>query len=586
MSRLSINSFLHNGLRRHFIIDRAQTAIPDSSECRVKQNFIQTKDQSCDWENLPYDQSGRATVPVIIYHDECQYFNEISNHQNDTNNIVNNNNNNSDNNEKGMTKNFRLQKVKYQRNNSNPTEVQSAVHSSDQQQQQSQQYHQRQAEQRRHYEPENISINSHNNSYRNAEKTNSKIIFFQREGKQIYYRSPLPRRTPVNKFPRRANLNHHLINPNNNNEKINQSDDYQEHKINTRGLINQEKDSLGQNQPIILYESRKPCQQDQMKHVNLDRSDRNDNTYRRKSEICITRMDNFSEIKLLEKNEATSSRNSQYKNHSGDNDKQIKYNKRPLLSYISVYKEEGQQTDILDIENTNSVKREMPIRKPFVKPQDLRSYVHYYDSDNNITGKLRIVKHQQQQQQNGNNEIPQQNHSSLTTTSTTNSNNNISNCSTLQDNVPIKPGRINWAYGITVQNANLNILLTTLNKVVDRNCLDYVRINPYCILCTHVKYNHHHQNNQNNNNNNFISVNHDDNQSTKSSSSQLHTLKHCTNDNETVSILKWEIEIVQLPRLQTYGIRFKLIDGDLIQYRIMEKSLTAQCVQIMNSLIT
>nr|CAH8824174.1 unnamed protein product [Trichobilharzia regenti] len=177
----SINSFLHNGLRRHFIIDRAQTAIPDSSECRVKQNFIQTKDQSCDWENLPYDQSGRATVPVIIYHDECQYFNEISNHQNDTNNIVNNNNNNSDNNEKGMTKNFRLQKVKYQRNNSNPTEVQSAVHSSDQQQQQSQQYHQRQAEQRRHYEPENISINSHNNSYRNAEKTNSKIIFFQRK---------------------------------------------------------------------------------------------------------------------------------------------------------------------------------------------------------------------------------------------------------------------------------------------------------------------------------------------------------------------------------------------------------------------
>ncbi|CAH8439902.1 unnamed protein product [Heterobilharzia americana] len=583
----NMNSYLPNRLKRHFIIDRAHTAIPDSSECRVKQNLIHTTDQLPEWENLPYDQTGRATVPVIIYQEESPYFNENTTESSNNNNDLNNC-------EEEILKPCNSQcarwpRVKYQESNSNSATHQSISHNSDlltrQQQETGQDHHQQSG---------SIQVNSSNhNEPKSVAKTNSKIIFFQKEGKQIYYRSPASKTISPGKFPRRINLTRQLINSNNN-EKGNQSNESQQSKMITEHVTNHDKVLSYQNQAIKSCEYNKSCQTaqngyDNSNYLNNDheinklgpsqtnssRSGKNNNVFRRKSEVYICRIGDLTEIKPSENSGNVPNRNSYYENCSQSFEKQTQHNKKPLLSSVCVFKEEISQTEIPEkalvwMPNKNPVNREVTARKSAMKPQDLRSNIHYQESGNNVIDKndsrMRYVHcsngytDKRDINQYRNTESSQKNHNSLI--------NNVLNNNS-HDHLQLqKPGRLNWAYGIAIRNTNLKILLHTLNKVVEKNHIDYVRLNPYCILCTHV--NHHHNHMKSNNN------------QTIKNSSQINYGKRHTDSNKKTSSLKWEIEVVHLPRFQTYGIRFKPIDGDLIQYRSIEKSLTIQLVQAMN----
>ncbi|XP_018647726.1 serine/threonine kinase [Schistosoma mansoni] len=162
------NLYKQNHLKRHFIIDRAQTAIPDSLESRLKRNLIIITDKTSNWDNLPYDHTGRATVPIVIYQHDSQYFHDDHHNSNYTH----------------------YQNTKYQRNGTvtiQPTFTDSQYKSQEEQ-------------------LENITSN--NDKYGTDKESDLKLVVFHNERKNIPYRSPLPKSSSSNnKLPIRNGYN-------------------------------------------------------------------------------------------------------------------------------------------------------------------------------------------------------------------------------------------------------------------------------------------------------------------------------------------------------------------------------------------
>ncbi|CAI2722783.1 unnamed protein product [Schistosoma spindalis] len=594
----SINSYKQNHLKRHFIIDRAQTAVPISLESRLKQNVIIITDKTSSWDNLPYDHSGRATVPIVTYQHENQYFHDGNSFQNQ--HSGNNNNNYYYYYKNGISNHHNLNythcsNTKYQRN-SNVT-IQSICTNSE---------HKSQKEQL-----ENIISN--NDKYEINEENDFKIVVFQKERKHDLYRSPLPNSSsPNNKLPIKVNIINHVNNSNNiklDNYNKNQSNDNQQYKI--INLTNKNTISLKRNQPIKLYENNKFSQIKQNGYnndennnnlkgpqMNINHLSKNNSFGKKESEIFITKKDNISERKFPQNKEVMYNGNLYKEIHEENNKQLTREQKRSFLPSFSITKEKGQNSkEILDkiyiyTLNSKLVKCDTSVGKSFVKPQDFQSNLNCYESKNTTTitsnniSSTTAPKVNNTHYSNGcatktnfgqcwsNSGTSRQNPNSINNIRHHNNNNNNSPQQHNTTQVP-KISQLNWSYGVAVQNSNLKLLLRTLDQVVKKSYIDHVHLSPYHILCSqHVHCNYQSQNKHNNN------------QHTKIPSHFNHgkLYKNSYNRDKISSLLKWEMEVVHLPRFQTYGIRFKGIDGDPRHLRSMEKSLTAQLVQTMNSI--
>ncbi|CAH8435443.1 unnamed protein product [Schistosoma rodhaini] len=389
----STNLYKQNHLKRHFIIDRAQTAVPDSLESRLKRNLIIITDKTSNWDNLPYDHTGRATVPIVIYQHDSQYFhdgNSFENQHADNNNNNSNNNNNDYYYENGISDHHNsnythYQNTKYQRNDTvtiQPTFTDSQYKSQEEQ-------------------LENITSN--NDKYEMDKESDLKLVVFHNERKNIPYRSPLPKSSSSNnKLPIRINISNHVNNFNNiklDNNNHNQSNVNQQYKI--INLTNKNTISLKRNQPIRLYENNKFSQIKQNGYNNdeniihlkgpqieLNRLNKNSSFSKKESEtFTITKKDNLPERKFPHNN------GNMYKEiHEENNNNQfIKEQKRSFLPSFSITKEKGQNPkEILDklyiyTPNAKLVKCDTSVGKSFVKSQDCQSNLNSYESENTVT---------------------------------------------------------------------------------------------------------------------------------------------------------------------------------------------------------
>ncbi|CAH8434483.1 unnamed protein product [Schistosoma intercalatum] len=591
----STNSYKENHLKRHFIIDRAQTAIPVSLESHLKQNLIIINDKTSSWDNLPYDHTGRATVPIIIYQHENQYSHDGHSFQNQ-----HSSNNNDYYYKNGISNHHNLNythcsNTKYQRN-SNVT-IQSRFTNS----------------QHKSHEEHLEHITSNHDKYEMNKENDFKIIVFQKETKHNYYQSPLPNNSLSNNklLPIKVNIINHVNNSTNNTrDNNNQSNDNQQYKI--INLTNQNTISCKQNQPIKLYENNKFSQTKQNNYnhdennINLKRPQidlnhlRKNNSFNKKeTEILIIKKDHLSERKFPQNKEVMYNGNLYKEIHEENNKQLTREQKRSFLPSFSITKENGQKSkEILDKvyiyrPNSKLVKCDTSIEKSFVKSQDFQSNLNCYESTNTITitsnhiNSTTAPKVNNIHYSNGcttkpnfgqcwsNSGTSRQNLNSINNIRHNNNNNNNNSPQKHNTTQVPKISQLNWSYGVAVQNPNLKLLLSTLDQVVKKSYIDHVHLSPYQILCSqHVHCNYQSQNK------------HNDSQHTKIPSQFNHgkLYKNSYNRDKIPSLLKWEMEVVHLPRFQTYGIRFKGIDGDLRHLRSMEKSLTEQLVQTMNSI--
>ncbi|KAF6770180.1 hypothetical protein AHF37_10723 [Paragonimus kellicotti] len=108
------------------------------------------------------------------------------------------------------------------------------------------------------------------------------------------------------------------------------------------------------------------------------------------------------------------------------------------------------------------------------------------------------------------------------------------------------PRKQHWTSGIHIQGSNAQILMLSLLRVLEDYSIGYVYISPYRLQCT---------------------------RSITSASSGGSLVDRYN----TVPIMcKWEMEVVQLPRSKSYGVRFKYISGDTTQYRSVERLIIAE----------
>ncbi|CAH8461181.1 unnamed protein product [Dicrocoelium dendriticum] len=102
----------------------------------------------------------------------------------------------------------------------------------------------------------------------------------------------------------------------------------------------------------------------------------------------------------------------------------------------------------------------------------------------------------------------------------------------------VSPRRCNLALGIRIMGRNAQTLMSSLKGVLESKGIYYTHVNPYRMQCT-------------------------------------ATIPQ-GGSNKIAGTVKWESEIVQLPRLRTYGVRFKYTAGDNSHYRYFEKMITEQ----------
>ncbi|KAF8570560.1 hypothetical protein P879_00403 [Paragonimus westermani] len=108
------------------------------------------------------------------------------------------------------------------------------------------------------------------------------------------------------------------------------------------------------------------------------------------------------------------------------------------------------------------------------------------------------------------------------------------------------PRKQHWTSGIHIQGSNAQILMLSLLRVLEDYGIGYVYLSPYRLQCT---------------------------RSITSAPSRGSVIDRYN----TIPIMcKWEMEVVQLPRSKSYGVRFKYISGDTTQYRSVERLIIAE----------
>ncbi|KAA3680472.1 MAP/microtubule affinity-regulating kinase [Paragonimus westermani] len=108
------------------------------------------------------------------------------------------------------------------------------------------------------------------------------------------------------------------------------------------------------------------------------------------------------------------------------------------------------------------------------------------------------------------------------------------------------PRKQHWTSGIHIQGSNAQILMLSLLRVLEDYGIGYVYLSPYRLQCT---------------------------RSITSASSGGSVIDRY---NSIPIMCKWEMEVVQLPRSKSYGVRFKYISGDTTQYRSVERLIIAE----------
>lgn len=104
----------------------------------------------------------------------------------------------------------------------------------------------------------------------------------------------------------------------------------------------------------------------------------------------------------------------------------------------------------------------------------------------------------------------------------------------------VSPRRQDWAFGISVLGRNSQSLMLSTLQILEKKGIEYAYLGPYRLACTH--------------------------------SSQVSP-KSVGRDsvNRTINTIKWEMEVVQVPQMKSYGIRFKYISGATLTYQALEQ---------------